>query len=196
SPVFLEMKAEGTSSKAPLTESFARWGNLRLVILALLGATAGQAVVWYCGQFYALFFLTQVLKVEAQTANLLIAASLLVGTPFFVVFGILSDKIGRKKIILAGCLLAAITYVPIFKFLTHYANPAIELASNQSPVTVVADPNACSFQFDPVGKKKFVQSCDVAKAALAKAGVPYRNEASAVGSVAQIRIGDGPVVAS
>ena len=196
SPVFLEMKAEGTSSKAPLTESFARWGNLRLVILALLGATAGQAVVWYCGQFYALFFLTQVLKVEAQTANLLIAASLLVGTPFFVVFGILSDKIGRKKIILAGCLLAAITYVPIFKGLTHYANPAIELASNQSPVTVVADPNACSFQFDPVGKKKFVQSCDVAKAALAKAGVPYRNEASAVGSVAQIRIGGGPVVAS
>ena len=196
SPVFLEMKAEGTSSKAPLTESFARWGNLRLVILALLGATAGQAVVWYCGQFYALFFLTQELKVEAQTANLLIAASLLVGTPFFVVFGILSDKIGRKKIVLAGCLLAAITYVPIFKGLTHYANPAIEQASTQSPVTVVADPNACSFQFDPVGKKKFVQSCDVAKAALAKAGVPYRNEASAVGSVAQIRIGAGPVVAS
>ena len=196
SPVFLEMKAEGTSSKAPLTESFARWGNLRLVILALLGATAGQAVVWYCGQFYALFFLTQVLKVEAQTANLLIAASLLVGTPFFVVFGILSDKIGRKKIILAGCLLAAITYVPIFKGLTHYANPAIEHASSQSPVTVLADPNACSFQFDPVGKKKFVQSCDVAKAALAKAGVPYANNAAAVGSVAQIRIGDGPVIAS
>ena len=196
SPVFLEMKAEGTSSKAPLTESFARWGNLRLVILALLGATAGQAVVWYCGQFYALFFLTQELKVEAQTANLLIAASLLAGTPFFVVFGILSDKIGRKKIILGGCLLAAITYVPIFKGLTHYANPAIEQASAQSPVTVVADPNACSFQFDPVGKKKFVQSCDVAKAALAKAGVPYRNEASAVGSVAQIRIGAGPVIAS
>jgi predicted MFS family arabinose efflux permease len=196
SPVFLEMKAEGTSSKAPLTESFARWGNLRLVILALLGATAGQAVVWYCGQFYALFFLTQILKVEAQTANLLVAASLLIGTPFFVVFGVLSDRIGRKKVILAGCLLAAITYVPIFKGLTHYANPAIEQASNQSPVTVVADPNACSFQFDPVGKKKFVQSCDVAKAALAKAGVPYRNEASAVGSVAQIRIGSGPVVSS
>jgi len=196
SPVFLEMKAEGTSSKAPLTESFARWGNLRIVILALLGATAGQAVVWYCGQFYALFFLTQILKVEAQTANLLVAASLLIGTPFFVVFGILSDKIGRKKVILAGCLLAAITYTPIFKGLTHYANPAIEQASDQSPITVVADPNACSFQFDPVGKKKVVQSCDVAKAALAKAGVPYRNEASAVGSVAQIRIGSGPVIAS
>jgi MFS family permease len=196
SPVFLEMKAEGTRSKAPLTESFARWENLRLVILALLGATAGQAVVWYCGQFYALFFLTQVLKVEAQTANLLIAAALLIGTPFFVVFGILSDKIGRKKIILAGCLLAALTYVPIFQGLTHYANPAIESASSHSPVTVLADPNSCSFQFDPVGKKKFVQSCDVAKAALAKAGVPYRNEAAAVGSVAQIRIGDAPFIPS
>jgi MFS family permease len=196
SPVFLEMKAEGTSSKAPLTESFARWGNMRLVILALLGATAGQAVVWYCGQFYALFFLTQVLKVDAQPANLLIAAALLIGTPFFVIFGALSDRIGRKKIIMAGCLLAAITYVPIFKGLTHYANPAIESASSHSPVTVVADPAACSFQFDPVGKKKFVQSCDIAKAALAKAGVPYRNEAAAVGTVAQIRIGDAPPMPS
>jgi MFS family permease len=196
SPVFLEMKAEGTSSKAPLTESFARWGNMRLVILALLGATAGQAVVWYCGQFYALFFLTQVLKVDAQPANLLIAAALLIGTPFFVIFGALSDRIGRKKIIMAGCLLAAITYVPIFKGLTHYANPAIESASSHSPVTVVADPAACSFQFDPVGKKKFVQSCDIAKAALAKAGVPYRNEAAAVGTVAQIRIGAAPPMPS
>jgi MFS family permease len=196
SPVFLEMKAEGTSSKAPLTESFARWGNMRLVILALLGATAGQAVVWYCGQFYALFFLTQVLKVDAQPANLLIAAALLIGTPFFVIFGALSDRIGRKKIIMAGCLLAAITYVPIFKGLTHYANPAIESASSHSPVTVVADPAACSFQFDPVGKKKFVQSCDIAKAALAKAGIPYRNEAAAVGTVAQIRIGAAPPMPS
>jgi MFS family permease len=196
SPVFLEMKAEGTNSKAPLTESFARWGNLRLVILALLGATAGQAVVWYCGQFYALFFLTQVLKVAAQPANLLIAGALLAGTPFFLVFGSLSDRIGRKKIVLAGCLLAALTYIPIFKGLTHFANPAIESASIHAPVTVVADPNACSFQFDPVGKKKFVQSCDIAKAALAKAGVPYRNEAAPVGSVAQIRIGDAPPIAS
>jgi MFS family permease len=189
SPVFLEMKAEGTRSKAPLTESFARWGNLRLVILALLGATAGQAVVWYCGQFYALFFLTQVLKVEAQPANLLIAAALLIATPFFIVFGRLSDRIGRKKIVLIGCLLAAITYVPIFKGITHFANPAIESASARSPVAVVADPAACTFQFDPVGKKKFVQSCDVAKAALAKAGVPYTNETAAVGSVARVRIG-------
>jgi MFS family permease len=196
SPVFLEMKAAGTRSKAPLTESFARWGNLRLVILALLGATAGQAVVWYCGQFYALFFLTQVLKVAAQPANLLIAAALLIGTPFFLVFGSLSDRIGRKKIVLAGCLIAAVTYVPIFKGITHYANPAIESASANAPVRVMADPAACSFQFDQVGKKKFVQSCDVAKAALAKAGVPYRNEAGPAGSVAQVRIGNKPAIAS
>jgi MFS family permease len=190
SPVFLEMKAQGTNSKAPLTESFGRWDNLKLVILALLGATAGQAVVWYGGQFYSLFFLTQVLEVDAQSANLLVAAALLAATPFFVVFGILSDRIGRKPVVLAGCLLAALTYVPIFEGLTHYANPAIERAAASAPVTVVADPNACSFQFDPVGKKKFVQSCDVAKAALAKAGVPYKNEAAAVGSVAQVRIGN------
>jgi len=189
SPVFLEMKQAGTTAKAPLTESFARWGNLRLVILALLGATAGQAVVWYCGQFYSLFFLTQVLKIDAQPANLLIAAALLIATPFFVVFGRLSDRIGRKKIVLAGCLLAALTYFPIFKAITHFANPAIETAAANSPVTVVADPDSCHFQFDPVGKKKFVQSCDIAKAALAKAGVPYKNERSAVGSVALVRIG-------
>ena len=193
SPVFLEMKESGTRSKAPLTESFARWENLRIVILALLGATAGQAVVWYGGQFYALFFLTQVLKVAAQPANLLIAAALVIATPFFIVFGRLSDRIGRKKIVLLGCLLAAITYVPIFKGITHFANPAIESAAARSPVTVVADPNACTFQFDPVGKKKYVQSCDIAKAALAKAGVPYRNEAAPVGTVALVRIGDAQV---
>ncbi len=196
SPVFLEMKAAGTRSKAPLTESFARWGNMRLVVLALLGATAGQAVVWYCGQFYALFFLTQVLKVDPQPANLLIAGALLLATPFFLVFGSLSDRIGRKKIVLAGCLLAALTYVPIFKGITHFANPAIESASTHAPVTVVADPSACSFQFDPVGKKKFVQSCDIAKAALAKAGVPYSNQSGPVGSLAQIHIGDAPAIDS
>ena len=194
SPVFLEMKAAGTRSKAPLTESFVRWSNGRLVLLALLGATAGQAVVWYCGQFYALLFLTQVLKVDPQAANLLVAAALLVATPFFVVFGSLSDRIGRKKVVLFGCFLAAATYVPIFKGITHFANPAIETASTQAPVTVVADPNACSFQFDPIGKKKFVQSCDVAKAALAKAGVPYSNQAAAAGSVAQVHIGNAPAI--
>ena len=193
SPVFLEMKQEAKLSKAPLTESFARWPNLRIVIFALLGATAGEGVVWYAGQFYALFFLTQVIKVDPQTVNWLIAGSLLIGTPFFILFGWLSDRIGRKNIILAGFLLAAVTYVPIFKAITHFANPAIESAAAAAPVTVIADPNACSFQFDPVGKKTFRQSCDVAKAALAKAGVPYTNEAAAAGSLARVRVGTSEV---
>src|SRR5271169_4770258 len=162
SPVFLEMKAAGTSSKAPLTESFGNWSNGRIVILALLGATAGQAVVWYCGQFYALFFLTQSLKVDGATANLMIAASLLIGTPFFIVFGSLSDRIGRKKIIMAGCLLAALTYFPLFHALTHYANPALEAAHATAPAVVVADPDKCSVQFNPVGTAKFTTPCDLA----------------------------------
>jgi MFS-type transporter involved in bile tolerance (Atg22 family) len=190
SPVFQQMKAEGKQSKAPLTEAFGRWGNLKLVILALLGATAGQAVVWYTGQFYALYFLTQSLKIDGTTANLLIAAALAIGTPFFVLFGWLSDRIGRKTIVLAGCLLAALTYFPIFKGLTHFGNPAIEQAAATSPVKVVADPKGCSFQFDPVGKSKFTSSCDVAKSALAKKGIPYTNVTAEPGSVAEVKIGD------
>jgi MFS family permease len=190
SPVFKQMKAEGKGSKAPLTEAFGKWGNLKLVILALLGATAGQAVVWYTGQFYALYFLTQSLKIDGTTANLLIAAALLIGTPFFVFFGWLSDKIGRKTIVLAGCLLAAATYFPIFKGLTHYGNPAVEIAAASSPVTVHADPAQCSFQFDPVGKTKFTSSCDVAKSFLAKKGVPYHNAALGTGETAYVQIGD------
>jgi MFS family permease len=193
SPVFLQMKQEATLSKAPLTESFARWGNLKIVILALLGATAGQAVVWYGGQFYALFFLQQVLKVDVRTANYLIAAALAIATPCFILFGWLSDRIGRKKIVLAGCLLAAVTYVPIFEGITHFANPAIESAVAASPVTVVADPNACSFQFDPVGKKTFLQSCDVAKTALARAGIPYSNEAAPAGTLARVKVGNAEI---
>ena len=193
SPVFVEMKQEAKLSTAPLTESFARWGNLKIVILALLGATAGQAVVWYGGQFYALFFLQQVLKVDVKTASYLIAASLAIATPCFILFGWLSDRIGRKRIVLAGCLLAAVTYVPIFEGITHYANPAIESAVANSPVTVVADPNACTFQFDPVGKKTFRRSCDLAKSALAKAGVPYTNEVAPPGSLARVRIGAAEV---
>ncbi|MGO4502250.1 MULTISPECIES: MFS transporter [unclassified Dyella] len=190
SPVFQQMKAEGKQSKAPLTEAFGQWKNLKLVILALLGATAGQAVVWYTGQFYALYFLTQSLKIDGTTANLLIAAGLAIGTPFFVFFGWLSDRIGRKTIVLAGCLLAALTYFPIFKGLTHFGNPAIEAAAATSPVKVVADPNGCSFQFDPVGKAKFTSSCDVAKSALAKKGIPYSNIAAEPGSIAEVKIGD------
>ncbi|MFA5122799.1 MFS transporter [Zavarzinia sp.] len=189
SPLFQKMKEEGTRSKAPLTESFARWGNLKIVLIALFGLTAGQAVVWYTGQFYALFFLTQTLKVDAQTANLLIAGSLLIGTPFFVIFGSLSDRIGRKPIIMAGCLIAALTYFPIFKAITHYANPALEQAQAASPVVVVADPNKCTFQFNPVGTSKFVTPCDVVKSALVKRGTPYSNEVAPEGTSAVVKIG-------
>ncbi|WP_296556782.1 MFS transporter [Pigmentiphaga sp.] len=190
SPAFQRMKAEGKQSKAPLTESFGRWGNLKVVLLALLGLTAGQAVVWYTGQFYSLFFLTQTLKVDATTANILIAIALLIGTPFFLVFGSLSDKIGRKPIIMAGCLIAAIAYFPLFKAITHYANPALEAAQAKAPVVVVADPKTCSFQFNPVGTAKFVSSCDQAKSFLASNSVNYSNEAAPPGSVAKIKVGD------
>ncbi|HEY6894169.1 MAG TPA: MFS transporter [Rhodanobacteraceae bacterium] len=196
SPLFLEMKAQGRQSKAPLTESFANWSNARLVLLALFGATAGQAVVWYCGQFYALFYLTQTLKIEVVTANLLIAGALLIATPFFVVFGALSDRIGRKIVVLAGCLLAAATYFPIFTAITHYGNPAIATASETNPVVVVADPDTCTFQFDPVGRKTFKSSCDVAKSALARGGVPYTHDDAADGVVAHVRIGNATTIAS
>jgi len=190
SPVFLKMKAEGKSSKAPLTESFARWENLKIVIMALLGGTAGQAVVWYTGQFYALFFLLQTLKIDPQTANLLIAGSLLIGTPFFVIFGSLSDRIGRKGIIMAGCIIAALTYFPIFHALTQYGNPDVFVAQEKNPVKVIADPAHCSFQFDPVGKAKFTSSCDLAKTVLAKRAIPYENVKAEPGTVAQVRIGE------
>ncbi|MDN7816054.1 MFS transporter [Burkholderia vietnamiensis] len=190
SPVFLRIKAEGKTSKAPLTEAFGQWKNLKIVILALVGLTAGQAVVWYTGQFYALFFLTQTLKVDGASANILIAIALLIGTPFFLFFGSLSDKIGRKPIILAGCLIAALTYFPLFKALTHYANPQLELATQKAPITVLADPATCSFQFNPVGTSKFTSSCDIAKSALAKAGLNYDNVAAPAGTMAQIKVGD------
>lgn len=189
SPVFRQMKEEGKHSTAPLTESFARWGNLKIVILALLGATAGQAVVWYCGQFYAMYFLGSTLKIDATTTQLLIAGALLLGTPFFVVFGALSDKVGRKPIVLAGCLLAALTYFPIFKALTHYGNPAIEAASVSAPIRVTADPKDCHVQVDLIGKKVFTSSCDVAKSFLTKRGVPYENISAAPGTVAVVSVG-------
>jgi len=174
SPVFKQMKEEGTTSKAPLTEAFGRWENLKWVLVALFGAVAGQAVVWYSGQFYALFFLEKTLKVDGATANILIAIALALGTPFFIFFGWLSDKVGRKPIILAGCALAALTYFPAFQMLTEAANPGLAAAQAKAPVTVIANPAACSFQFDPIGKNKFDRTaCDVAKSHLAKAGVPY-----------------------
>lgn len=189
SPVFKKMKAEGKGSKTPLRESFARWGNLKIVLLALFGLSMGQAVVWYTGQFYSLIFLTQVLKVEPQTANLLVAGGLVIGTPFFVIFGMLSDRIGRKPIIMAGCLLAVLSYMPIFHGITHFANPALERAQAASPVTVAADPAGCSFQFNPVGTAAFTSSCDIAKSALVKRGVPYDNISASAGAVTQIHVG-------
>jgi len=190
SPAFKKMKEEGTQSKAPIKESFGEWKNLKIVILALLGLTAGQAVVWYTGQFYALFFLTKTLGVEANTANIMIALGLLLGTPFFIVFGALSDKIGRKPIIMAGCLIAALAYFPVFKGITHFANPALEHAQATAPVTIVADPATCSFQFNPVGTASFTSSCDILKAFMAGNSVNYENVAAPAGTTAVARIGD------
>jgi MFS family permease len=196
SPAFQKMKAEGKTSKAPISESFGQWKNLKIVILALVGLTAGQAVVWYSGQFYALFFLTQQLKVDNTTANLLIAAALLLGTPFFVVFGSLSDKIGRKPIIMAGCLLAVVTYFPVFKMLTEAANPDLAKAQATAAVTVVADPKSCSFQGNPVAREiDFKSSCDIAKRYLVQNSVSYDNVAGAPGSAAVVKIGDKSIEA-
>ncbi len=190
SPAFARIKAEGKSSKTPLREAFGRWENAKVAILALFGGTAGQAAVWYTGQFYALFFLTQTLKLDATTANIVIAVSLAIGTPFFIFFGWLSDKIGRKPIILGGCLLAAVTYFPLFHALSSAVNPALEAAIQKSPVTVVADPSECSFQFNPTGTASFTTSCDIAKSFLARNSVNYANQAAPAGTPAQIKIGD------
>jgi MFS family permease len=195
SPAFAKMKAEGKTSKAPLTESFLKAKNAKIVLLALIGLTMGQAVVWYTGQFYALFFLTQTLKVDLLTANILVGIALLLATPFFIVFGSLSDRIGRKWIILGGCLIAALTFFPIFKGLTHYANPALETALKNSPVTVIADPATCNFQFKLTGTEKFPASCDVAKSMLTAASVSYTAVDAPAGSVAKIKIGDKELTA-
>ena len=194
SPAFTKMKAEGKTSKAPLSESFGQWKNLKIVILALIGLTAGQAVVWYSGQFYALFFLTQALKVDGPTANVMVAISLIIGTPFFIVFGALSDKIGRKPIILAGCFLAAVTYFPVFTALTKAANPDLAAAQAAAKVTVTADPAECSFQFNPTGTKKFTSSCDIAKQKLASASVSYDNVIAPAGTPAVIKVGETEVL--
>jgi MFS family permease len=190
SPVFVKMKNLGTTSKAPLKEAFGQWSNLKIVLIALLGGVMGQAVVWYTGQFYALFFLERMLRVDGATTNILTAIALVLATPGFVFFGWLSDKIGRKPIILTGCLLAMLTYFPLFEGLTRYANPALYKAQAAAPVTVYADPGQCSFQFDPIGKNKFDStSCDIAKSFLAKAGVSYARIDAPSGAVAEIRSG-------
>ncbi|MES3020394.1 MAG: MFS transporter [Pseudomonadota bacterium] len=189
SPAFTKMKAEGKTSKAPLTESFLQAKNAKIVFLALVGLTMGQAVVWYTGQFYALFFMTQTLKVDLSMANIMVATSLLLATPFFIFFGTLSDKIGRKYIILGGCLIAALTYFPLFGALTHFANPQLERALQSAPVVVVADLDTCHFQFNLTGTKKFPASCDIATGMLTAASVSFTKQAAPPGSIAKVRVG-------
>jgi MFS family permease len=188
SPIFQKMKDEGKSSKAPLTEAFGNWQNGKLVLLALLGGVMGQGVVWYTGQFYALFFLQSILKVDGYTANLLIAWSLLLGTGFFIVFGVLSDKIGRKPIILGGCLIAALTFFPIFKMITTNANPALEKAIETVKVDVVADPAGCGDLFNPVGTRVFTSPCDTARAYLSQSSVKYSTTPGAAGSGVKVMV--------
>jgi MFS family permease len=195
SPAFKKMKEEGTQSKAPLSEAFGQWKNARFAIIALFGLVAGQAVVWYTGQFYALFFLQSILRVDMFTANVLIAWSLILGTVGFVIFGSLSDRIGRKPIILAGCLLAALTYFPVFKFITATANPMLSKAQQGTVVTVIADKDQCSFQFNPTGTSKFTSSCDISKALLARSSVNYSVQEAPAGTMTKVKIGDKEVTA-
>ncbi len=189
SPVFQQMLSEGSASRAPIRDAFGDRANVKRIVSVLLGATAGMNVVWYAGQLYSLYFLTQVLKVGPQTANLLLAVALALGTPLYLAFGTLSDRVGRKRLVMPGMALAAIICFPVYHAITHFANPAIESAAQRSPVQVRAAPGTCSLQFDPIGRQRFVRSCDVIKGALARAGVPYGTEPIAAGSVARVRVG-------
>ncbi len=189
SPAFKKMKEEGAASKAPLREAFGTWKNGKIALIALFGLTAGQAVVWYSGQFYALFFIQNVIKVDSFTANVLVAWSLILGTGGFLFFGSLSDRIGRKPIILAGCLIAAVTYFPVFKMLTQTANPALYNAQ-LTEVVVTADPEDCSFQFNPTGTVKFTNSCDIVKAQLSRTSVNSTTVDAPAGTLASVKVGD------
>ena len=190
SPAFVKMKAEGKTSKSPIRESFGKWENLKIVLIALFGINAGQAVTFYTAQFYVLFFLTQMLKMDPAQANLLLIISVVIGAPFFIFFGWLSDRVGRKPILMLGLLLATVLYFPLFKALSHYANPQIDTASRQSPIVVMADPATCTFQFDPVGKARFDSPCDKVKTFLVKQGLPYTSQAAAPGTEVQVSVGE------
>ncbi|HCS06134.1 MAG TPA: MFS transporter [Pseudomonas sp.] len=190
SPAFVKMKAEGKSSKSPIRESFGKWENLKIVLIALFGINAGQAVTFYTAQFYVLFFLTQMLKMDPAQANTLLIISVVIGAPFFIFFGWLSDRVGRKPILMLGLLLATVLYFPLFKALSHYANPQIDAASRQSPIVVMADPSTCTFQFDPVGKARFDSPCDKVKTFLVKQGLPYTSVSAAPGTAVQVSVGE------
>ena len=190
SPAFVKMKEEGKLSKAPIRDSFGKWENLKVVLIALFSINAGQAVTFYAAQFYVLFFLTQFLKMDPALANSLLIISVIIGAPFFIFFGWRSDKVGRKPVLMLGLLLATALYFPIFKSIAHYANPAIDQASRQAPIVVLADPATCTFQFDPVGKAKFDSPCDKVKTFLVKQGLPYSSEAAPAGSAVQVSVGD------
>ena len=190
SPAFVKMKAEGKSSKSPIRESFGKWENLKIVLIALFGINAGQAVTFYTAQFYVLFFLTQMLKMDPAQANTLLIISVVIGAPFFIFFGWLSDRVGRKPILMMGLLLATVLYFPLFKALSHYANPQIDAASLQSPIVVMADPSTCTFQFDPVGKARFDSPCDKVKTFLVKQGLPYTSVSAAPGTPVQVSVGE------
>jgi MFS family permease len=195
SPVFRALRDGGKCSRAPLTEALLRWSNLRVILASIFGVCAGGTVVWYTAQVYALFFLTQVLKLPAQNAGLLMIGVLVLAAPLFALSGALSDRVGRKPVIVAGCLLGAVALVPAFHGLTHYANPALEAAVVRSPVMVIADGTTCSLQFDPLGKSRFDSSCDIAKTALTKRGIPYLNQPAAPGQLARIRVGSAELAA-
>ncbi|MCO7505129.1 MULTISPECIES: MFS transporter [unclassified Pseudomonas] len=190
SPAFVKMKAQGKTSKSPIRESFGSWANLKIVLTALFSINAGQAVTFYTAQFYVLFFMTQMLKMDPAQANTLLIISVVIGAPFFVFFGWLSDRIGRKPILMLGLLLATVLYFPLFKGLSHYANPQIDAASRQAPIVVMADPQGCTFQFDPVGKARFDSTCDKVKTFLVKQGLPYSSQSMPAGTEVVVTIGE------
>jgi MFS family permease len=195
SPAFIRIKTNGTGSKAPLSEAFGKWSNAKIALLALFGLTMGQGVIWYTGQFYALFFMQSILKVDGYTANLLIAWALVLGTPFFVVFGLLSDQIGRKTVIMFGCLAAAATYFPIFQHITTSANPALDTALENVSVTVLANPADCGSLFNPVGTSTFTSPCDVARDFLARNSIRYSRVDAPAGQPVTVIVGSQEIAA-